>query len=242
MLKKLLIIPIITLLTYPVLSLDCGTNDMKLVLTDETNQIPFDTLSTPVVKSLCLDSEEMKNFERQDTGTHCWCRITSFGDNPVSAKWHHVKHYNKNKFNEEKYRNKKNITEAEIQQKKNETHKQNIKDCTDNCQTNCESRLSTQKQNITGYYICDNAQYKLSNAQCVIDTKIIDTEYVNVFDDFAEILTKRMQHIVFSRDTNQSPEIRYISEFEEKPLYMKIQNNKIYLGREWFSMEDCIAK
>ena len=229
MLKKLLIIPLITLMTYPVLSLDCGTSDKKLVIIDDVKQIPFDTLSTPTVKFLCLNSEETQNLEWQDNGTHCWCRINSFGDNPISAKWHHIKNYNKNKFNEDKYRNKKNITDAEIQQKKNEIYKQNIKDCTNNCQSTCESRLSTLKQDIIGYYICDKAQYKLSNAQCIIDTKIIDTEYVQIFDDFAEILTKRMQHIIFSRDTNPTSEIRYISEFEGKPLYMKVQKNKIYL-------------
>ncbi|MBO4672533.1 MAG: hypothetical protein J5608_02690 [Alphaproteobacteria bacterium] len=240
MLKNLAII-LFTIITVPAFALTCENSTQKLVLTNDTTNIPFDITSAPNIISLCLESSEPDDFDRQKPGAYCWCKITAFAENPLSANWTFLKQYNTHKFNEEKLRAKKNITETEIQRQKEDTAKQNSQDCATKCQSTCESRLTTLKSDINGYYICDTAQYSATNIQCAVDAKILDIERITFFDDIAELLTKRIQ-IVFKRDTTNTKDISYIGEYKNKPIYIILQGNKISLGRKWYSMDKCTAK
>lgn len=191
--------------------------------------------------SKCLNTM-IGGIETKFIGHYCWCNLKLLDGQDVSSKWFLAKNYDRKKFDEEKYRKKKNVTETMVQQEKAMVNMENEKECIEKCAQRCYDSISKLKENINGYYICDKAKYKLAKSECVIDGHVIDNiEYINVFDDVAEISMKR-GNIIFTRDFTNTKHIIYQGEYNNKPLYLQIKDKKIYVGRETFSMDKCISR
>ena len=149
-----------------------------------------------------------------------------------------IRNFNQYKFDENEYADKPGH-EYKAKQKKEKIEARNINDCMNNCALQCQSKLSSLVRGVRGYYVCDNATYKLTNVKCVIDKKFIKAKSVLVFDDIAEIQTSS-DSIVFIRDTNDKKDFVYIGKYDNDTVYLKVKNKRIYVGRKSYSMEECL--
>ena len=46
--------------------------------------------------------------------------------------------------------------------------------------------------------------------------------------------------IILTRDKTNTQTLFYVAEFEYDPIYLKMENNKFFIGNKTFSMEECM--
>lgn len=183
--------------------------------------------------AICIDNNGTLDFKNINQGQYCWCNVESIDNYQVASKWHNVKEYNRHIFDENKYKDKPNLA----QQKEKEAKEFNIQDCMNGCAASCQTKKSELIRGIYGYYICEKALYKLQNVKCEIDRDFINAVSISVFDDIAEI--KMLDgNIVFTRE-NQN-DFNYVGKYDDEPVYLKVKNNSIYVGRQNYSMQECL--
>lgn len=184
--------------------------------------------------SICTDSDEILNFKNINIGPYCWCNVESVDNYRVSSEWENVKEYKRHKFDEAKYENRKDLAK----QKEKEAKEKNIQDCMDECSSTCQTKHSSLIRKINGFYVCEKAKYKINNVRCTIDNKFINAKSILIFNDIAEIQLLGGGSIIFTpENTNGS---NYAGEHENAPIYLKIKDNEIYVGRESYSMQECL--
>ena len=184
--------------------------------------------------SICTDSDEILNFKNINIGPYCWCNVESVDNYRVSSEWKNVKEYKRHKFDETKYENKKDMA----RQKEKEAKEKNIQDCMNECSSTCQSKHSSLIHKINGFYVCEKSKYKLLNARCTVDNKFITAKSILVFDDIAEIQLLGGGSIIFTPENTNSS--NYVGEYENLPIYLQIKNNGIYVGRNTYSMQECL--
>ena len=184
--------------------------------------------------SICADSDEVLNFKNINIGPYCWCNVESVDNYHVSSEWKNVKEYERHKFDETKYENKKDLAK----QKEKEAKEKNIQDCMDECSSTCQSRHSSLIRKINGFYTCEKSKHKLQNVRCTVDNKFITAQSILIFDDMAEIRLLGGGSIIFTPWQEKSSD--YIGEYENLPIYLRLKNKGIYVGRETYSMKECL--
>lgn len=182
--------------------------------------------------SICTDNDESLNFKDIKIGNYCWCNIESIDNYRISSQWHSIKEFNSYKFDESKYANNEKLAK----QKQEETKDKNIQDCFANCADSCLIKRSNLIHKINGFYICDDALYKLQNVRCTIDNKFINATSILVFNDMAEIQILGGGSIIFTPDDNSD----YIGDYNNAPIYLKVKNKEIYVGRKKLFMKECL--
>ena len=182
--------------------------------------------------ALCLDSEE---FNNDTIGSYCYCRISEIDGYKVLSDWVNVRHFANNVFDSDK----KYSSEFAEKMAKQQVDEKNIKDCKDKCTGFCQGNMSALIKKVRGYYVCDKALYKKTNVMCVVNNKFLKSKYIHVFDDIAEINLDDTS-IILTRDKTNTQTLFYVGEFEYDPIYLKIENNKIFVGNKTFSMEECM--
>ena len=184
--------------------------------------------------SICTDNDEFLNFKKIKIGPYCWCNVESVDNYRVSSEWKNVKEYNSHKFDETKYENKKDLAK----QKEKEAKEKNIQDCLDDCSVMCQLKYSSLIHKINGFYTCEKSKHKLQNVRCTVDNKFINAKSILVFGDIAEIQLLGGGSIIFTpENVNDS---NYVAEYDGGPIYLKIKDNGIYVGRESYSMQECL--
>ena len=158
--------------------------------------------------------------------------IESIDNYRISSQWHSIKEFNSYKFDESKYANNEKLAK----QKQEETKDKNIQDCFANCADSCLIKRSNLIHKINGFYICDDALYKLQNVRCTIDNKFINATSILVFNDMAEIQILGGGSIIFTPDDNSD----YIGDYNNAPIYLKVKNKEIYVGRKKLFMKECL--
>lgn len=186
-----------------------------------------------VGRAFCLDSYEFNNGNKY--GSHCYCKIQELDNYKVLSDWVYVKHYQNYIFDE----NQTYSSEADKKFKQNDVISKNIKDCENNCAQSCQSYLSNLIKAVRGYYVCDKALYKATDVICSIDKQLVKAKTIFVFDDTAEIKTKD-DSIVFIRDKNDTKNLTYVGTYAGAMVYLKVVNNKIYVGDKTYSLEQCL--
>lgn len=184
-------------------------------------------------QALCLDSTEFNTNAK--IGPYCYCKIQEIDNYKVLSDWINVEFYQNNIFDE----NKKYSSETEKTRQKNQINDKNNQECMNNCAHTCQSRLYKLIKTVHGYYVCAKALYKMTNVLCGIGDKIIKAKTIQVFDNIAEI-NMGDTSIIFTKDSLNSKETIYTGEFEYEPVYLKIQNNSVYVGHKLYSMEKCL--
>lgn len=193
-----------------------------------------DTSDLSVVgQALCLNTYDY-DYKDNKIGSNCFCKIKELDKYNVLADWVNVKQFQKSIFNE----NATYPSEIAKKMAKDSAEDRNRQDCMKNCAKECQNNLSKLVKAVKGYYGCGKAIYKKTDVKCVIDRKIINAKHINVFDDVAEI-NMGENSIVFTKDASTKSMV-YEGSFEYEPVYLKIKNNNIYVGRETYSMEECL--
>lgn len=191
-----------------------------------------------VGSALCLDGYDLVSFNNIKYGTYCWCKIDSVDNHDVLSPWSNVKNYDNHKFDKSRY---PNLQEYIVQQKEKEKKEQNIQECMDNCASKCRAKIGSLIHEPKGYYDCGKAMYKLENVKCSVDKQFIKINKISVFEDFAEITSFGFT-IILTRDKTNANGLIYVGEYENQQLFLKVQGNRIYIGREPYSyaMEECL--
>ncbi len=184
--------------------------------------------------ALCLDTEEFSENSNK-TGPHCFCKIKEIDNYKVLSDWTNVEHYQNHVFDE----NKTYSSEMAKRMQKKNIEDQNKRDCMYNCPNTCQSKLYKLIKTVRGFYVCDKALYKISNVRCTIDNKFVKAKNILVFEDIAEI-NMGDSSILFTKSTENTQDLTYVGEFEYEPVFLKVQNNTIYVGRKTYSMEECL--
>lgn len=187
-----------------------------------------------VGQSLCLGTEAYSKTANT-IGSNCFCKISELDNYKVLSDWVNVKLFQSNVFDEYK----KYSSESAKKYAKESVDKSNIRDCMNSCSRVCKSYLSNLIRTVRGYYICDKALYKVTNVRCGIDNKIVRANTIFVFDDGAEINMDN-DSIIFGRDKTNTQELTYVGEFEYDTVYLKVKDNKIYVGNKIYSLAECL--
>ena len=182
--------------------------------------------------SICSDNNESLDFKNIKVGNYCWCNIESIDNYRISSKWYHIEEYNNYKFDVSKYKDNENLAKQKQEDMKNN----NIQDCLANCAKSCLTKRSSLIHKIDGFYVCDDALYKLHNVRCTVDNKFINATSILVFNDMAEIQILGGGSIVFTSENNSD----YIGEYDNLPIYLKVKNNEIYVGRKKLWLTECL--
>ena len=178
--------------------------------------------------SMCIDDDLNVDFKNIVKGEYCWCKVNFVDNYRVSSQWQKVKKYDAYTLNESK---------PNIEQQKIFVKEQNIQDCMNNCATSCQKNQSGLFRDIDGFYVCGSAIHKLSDARCVIDNKFINAKSILVFDDIAEIQIRDGGNIVFARENEN--DFYYVGKYNGINAFLRIKNNKIYVGMDRYLMKEC---
>lgn len=184
--------------------------------------------------SACLDSDEY-NQDTNTYGSYCFCNIKQLDGYKVLSDWVYVKHFQNNIFDEGKFTNSPQRATYEKQR----IDTANLDDCMDKCSDVCQSSLSKLINSVNGFYTCGIPLYKKTNVNCVIGNKIVKAKQVLVFDESAEIVADKY-NIVFAKDTSDKNNLFYIGKYGYTTVYLKIVNDKIYVGNQTYSMQECM--
>ena len=268
--KKILLSVILSFWFFPTFAIDCGGRDEKLVKVDAaklaTNMydkvISADKIEKYNYKtadgvytsgrwkvqnekdknlnvigvSICIDNDENLNFKNIKMGNYCWCNVESIDNYRISSQWHKRKEYKYHKFDETKYDGKKESVKEAAKQREKEAKEKSIQDCFNDCASACQENRDSLIHKINGFYVCDDALYKLQNARCTIDNKFINAASILVFNDMAEIQILGGGSIIFTPENN----FDYVGEYENEPIYLRVKNKEIYVGRTKLSMKECL--
>ena len=186
--------------------------------------------------SICADNDESLNFKNIKIGNYCWCNIESIDNYRISSQWHKRKEYKYHKFDESKYEGKKDTVKEAAKEK--EAKEKSIQDCLDDCASACQENRDSLIHKINGFYVCDKALYKLQNVRCTIDNNFINATSILVFNDMAEIQILGGGSIIFTPD--QMNPSYYTGKYEKSPIYLKVKNKEIHVGRKMSSMKECL--
>lgn len=264
--EKFLLSVILSFFVLPVFAIDCQNRDEKLIKVDApklTTDMYNKTITADGINrrnyktadgayksgrwkaqnekdenlnvvgvSICSDNNESLDFKNIKVGNYCWCNIESIDNYRISSKWHNIKEHDSYKFDENKYKDNEKLAK----QKQEETKDKNIQDCFSNCANSCLMKRSSLIHKIDGFYVCDDALYKLQNVRCTIDNKFINATSILVFNDMAEIQMLGGGSIIFTLDNNSN----YIGEYDNLPIYLKVKNNDIYVGRKELFVKECL--
>lgn len=184
-------------------------------------------------RAVCLDSDVFN--EHSESGSFCHCKIQEIDNYKVLSDWNDMKHYQRHVFDEDK----KYSSETAKRSQKKYIDDKNNQDCMDNCTQKCLQNLSKLMKTIHGYYVCDKALYKAANVLCTAGKRFIRAKTIQVFNDIAEI-DMEDDYIVFTRDSSNTQDFIYMGKYEYEPVYLKIQNNSVYVGNKLYSMEECM--
>jgi hypothetical protein len=180
--------------------------------------------------SRCFDSDEY-SVDKSTYGSYCFCNIKQLDNFKVLSSWVYIKQFQKYVFDETKFSD----SEQKAKREKERVNSQNLEDCMNNCASACQSNMSKLIKKVQGFYTCGTALYKKTNVKCVADNKFINAKKISVFDDVAEIITEQ-SNIVFTKGDNDI----YVGEYDDDTIYLKVKNNKIYVGNNTYSMEECL--
>lgn len=182
--------------------------------------------------ALCLDTEDFSERTNK-MGPYCFCKIKEIDNYKVLSDWVNVEYYKKYIF----YENESYPSETMKKMQRKNTEEKNKQECMAGCPKNCQSNLYKLIKTLRGYYVCDKSLYKISNVKCVIENKFIKAVNIRVFEDVAEI-DMGDDSIIFTK--NPEDKQTYVGKFENEPVFLKVQNNAIYVGRKSYSMEECL--
>ena len=150
----------------------------------------------------CFDGDAYQiDLDNKKKGAYCWCKTKIVDNYKVLSKWRFAKVFDQNlKDYNKKHRRDKNDETSEDYEKTLAVVKDQ-KECMKSCSEFCAK--SKTVEGVEGFYVCDNAKYKVKNVNCIVNKYFLTVQEIKIFEDVAEIVTKS-DNIVLTKDSDSS--------------------------------------